>query len=377
MTRQTTVTGGRNIPDSISVLLDVSRVFLALAVAGAHWTQGYFQQGWPDLTIFGVAAVGGFFVLSGYTIRMIYPDGNSFDGTRYYVDRLSRLWSVALPALAATICLDAVSRYAAPDFYMSNWGGEANHPLFRLTANAGFLTQFWGYSIYPLSNSPFWSLGYEAAFYLMYGLYLSRRYMLLALSALLLGPNILFMLVVWVGGAALYDIYSRKERKVGTGVRAAVAALAVAVMGLAAADLNGFAETVRHVIEVFFGALHVDPARVSVSLVLPSIAALAAFALIFWGLDVVGPRLRIPKLLKAAARRIGDATFPIYLFHFPIFVCAASLGLYDEHSALQKIAVFVCVIGATVLMTPWTNVLKDILRRRLRTGVGYVRLRIA
>ncbi len=377
MTGQGQAAGARNVPDSISVLLDVSRVFLALAVAGAHWTQSYFQPDWPDLTIFGVAAVGGFFVLSGYTIRMIYPDGKSFDEGRYYVDRLSRLWSVALPALVATICLDAVSRYAAPDFYMSNWGGEADHPIFRIFANAGFLTQIWGYSIYPLSNSPFWSLGYEAAFYLMYGLYLSRRYMLLGLTALLLGPNILFMAVVWIGGAALYDVYSRKERKTGTGIRLFVAGGAVAVMGLAAVDLNGFAETIRQVIDVFFGMLHVDPARVSVSLVLPSIAALAVFAWVFWALDLCGERIAVPDRLKAIARKVGDATFPIYLFHFPIFVCVAALGLYDVHSTWQKLAVFVCVIGVTFLITPWTNVLKDILRRRLRSGVGYVRLRFA
>lgn len=377
MNGRTGTANSRNIPDSVSVLLDVSRAFLALAVAGAHWTQSYFQQDWPDLTIFGVAAVGGFFVLSGYTIRMVYPDGNAFDETRYYVDRLSRLWSVVLPALLATICLDAVSRYAAPDFYMSHWGGETDHPLFRLAANAGFFGQVWGYSIYPFSNSPFWSLGYEAAFYLMYGLYLSRRYGLLALTALLLGPNILFMLVIWVGGAALYDVYSRAERRVGTGIRVAVAAVAVAVIALAAIDLNGFAGTIRHVIEVFFGTLHVDPARVSVSLVLPSIAVLAAFALIFWALDGLGPRLRVPGALRALARKAGDATFPIYLFHFPIFICVAALGLYDEHSALQKVAVFLCVIGVTVLITPWTNALKDILRRYLRTGAGYVRLKFA
>ena len=372
MSRQNSGTDRRHIPDSISVVLDISRVCLALVVAGAHWTQGYFQHDWPDLTIVGVAAVGGFFVLSGYTIRMIYPDGHSFDESRYYVDRLSRLWSVVLPALLATVCLDAVSYYAAPDFYMSHWGGEVDHPLFRLTANIGFFGQLWGYSIYPFSNSPFWSLGYEAAFYLMYGLYLSRRYMLLGLTALLLGPNILFMAVIWIGGAVLFDVFSAKG-KVGPFVRAMLAALALAVLGYVALNLNEVAELTRQIIDVFFGALHVDPARVSVSLVLPSVAALAAFALVFWVLGMIGPKLELPDRLKRIARTVGDATFPIYLFHFPMFVCVAALGLYDETSTFQKLVVFVCVVGVAGLMTPFTNRFKNVLRRFLSAGAGYLR----
>ena len=42
-----------------SAALDVARFMLALCVAAAHWTQPYFQDGWPDITRLAVAAVGG------------------------------------------------------------------------------------------------------------------------------------------------------------------------------------------------------------------------------------------------------------------------------------------------------------------------------
>src|SRR6478609_5001320 len=100
---------GRKVPPVTSLVLDIARFVLALSVALGHWTQGYFQETWPDLTNGAIAAVGGFFVLSGYTIRLLTPAEQSFSGVNFFVERLSRLWSVALPALLLTVVLDLIS----------------------------------------------------------------------------------------------------------------------------------------------------------------------------------------------------------------------------------------------------------------------------
>ena len=39
----------------------------AILVAAAHWMQGYFQEGWPDITFYAMGSVGGFFILSGFS----------------------------------------------------------------------------------------------------------------------------------------------------------------------------------------------------------------------------------------------------------------------------------------------------------------------
>ncbi len=81
---------GRTIEAHLSFVMDFTRFSLAFAVAAGHWTQPFFQEGWVDLTPMAFAAVGGFFVLSGFTIRMLNPTG-SFALTRYGIDRISRL----------------------------------------------------------------------------------------------------------------------------------------------------------------------------------------------------------------------------------------------------------------------------------------------
>src|SRR5579864_303286 len=78
-----------SISPNVSVALDIVRFLLALTVAFGHSTEGYFQSEWPDMTGLGVLSVGGFFILSGYTIRSFSSSGDAFDMRRFIVDRSS------------------------------------------------------------------------------------------------------------------------------------------------------------------------------------------------------------------------------------------------------------------------------------------------
>ena len=297
---------GRKVPPVTSLVLDMTRFTLAISVAVGHWTQGYFQETWPDLTNLAIAAVGGFFVLSGYTIRLLTPAEQSFSAASFFVERLSRLWSVALPALLLTIVLDLTSFSVGRQYYMQSWGTFTTHPFFRIAVNVGFISQCWGWDIKPFSNSPFWSLSYEAGFYLLYGLFRGlqdwRRWAALFAVALVLGPNILLMLLVWLSGVALYDLTDRVSRRTSSLwpriaiASAATAAVAWFALGPAASLSRALSQRIVHAFASAQGALgFLEPLRFD-----PSDNALLTIWRAFYSVIAGGAE---PALATSAARR--------------------------------------------------------------------------
>lgn len=74
-----------------------------------------------------------------------------------------------MPARVLTVVLYAYASNAAPQWFAANRGADTDRPALRLVANAVLFTQAWGNDIVPFSNSPFWSLSYEAGFYIPSG----------------------------------------------------------------------------------------------------------------------------------------------------------------------------------------------------------------
>jgi peptidoglycan/LPS O-acetylase OafA/YrhL len=375
----------RHVPPVTSLVLDVTRLVLALAVAFAHWTQGYFQDTWPDLTNAAVVAVGGFFVLSGYTIRLLTPAGQDFSGPNFFVERLSRLWSVALPALLLTILLDLAAYWVQRDYYIGNWGQFATYPFFRIAINVAFLSQCWGWDIKPFSNSPFWSLSYEAGFYLLYGLYRLlrgwRRTASIVLVSLLLGPNVLLMLLVWLSGVVLYDLTARAPRDGGSLWRSLALAIAalVAVLWFAFGPAPALSRELTERIGAAFTSardalalpspLRIDPRRIDGFLIVGALGFWLLFAAFLPLCRELDQRVRIPKPVVRVGRAAGNCTFPLYLLHFPMYVLMGAIGFYDRDSALQKLLVFALVCAAIVATTPLFDVCKFGLRHSLETAI--------
>lgn len=352
----------RHIPPALSILLDTTRLGLCLLVAAGHWTQPFLQSDWPDLTLVAVAAVGGFFVLSGFTIRMIYPAPADFDLRQFVGERWSRILSVTIPVLALTVVLDLIAYLVNPDFYRQHWGTTSSMPVFRVLANLLGLSQVWGLDLAPFSNSPFWSISYELGFYLVFGLWhAGRRLMALGVLALL-GPNIAFMFVFWLTGVFLYDFCGRESvaRTVSIGRLAAFAGAAVALGALVWVYGEPWTSDL-------FAALRTPVARVNHVLWASALLFLGVFAVLVRLTHAIS-HLRCPPALTAAARALGSSTFPIYLFHFPIFVVIGALGLHDSGSGSQKVALFVTVMAAVVIVTPMTDRLRTRLRAHLTSG---------
>jgi peptidoglycan/LPS O-acetylase OafA/YrhL len=192
----------------LSAFLDLTRILAAFTVFLAHLSKPLF--GGTALSAFGElshSAVIVFFVLSGFVISWAAErDGGARE---YILNRASRIYSVALPALALTWVtdtflilyypgtLDVLYQYAAVWKYL---------PLF-LT----FSTDFWFLSEDAFSNIPYWSLCYEVWYYVVFGaLVFGRgfwRWGIAIAALLMMGPRLWLLWPVWLAGMAGRRLY--------------------------------------------------------------------------------------------------------------------------------------------------------------------------
>jgi peptidoglycan/LPS O-acetylase OafA/YrhL len=187
---------------NLSVYLDLVRFLAALLVFAVHANYQRFTGGLPGGSHFydlGNDAVMVFFVLSGFVIAHVAAHKES-TLPEYAASRFARLYSVAVPAIIVTMLADAAGSVLDPSLYTGRWY-EYDEPWARLAASLSFTNELWFSYTRPFSNGPFWSLGYEAWYYVLFGAaYFLRgpvRFWCVAGICLLVGPKILLLLPVW------------------------------------------------------------------------------------------------------------------------------------------------------------------------------------
>jgi peptidoglycan/LPS O-acetylase OafA/YrhL len=198
------------LPEAGSLLLDIIRFAAAVAVVVDHLSLPEFHAGWADKQIYGYISVPVFFVLSGFVIRFVTRTRET-TFREYMIDRASRIYSVVLPSIVVTIALSIFCFLLHPAGFRLEYGRLFSNPFSRLFLNLTFLSQAWGHNTIPFIDIPFWSLGYECPFYVLYGCaFLLRgwlRWAGMTVAALLSGPQVLFLFPVWLLGCLLYDVF--------------------------------------------------------------------------------------------------------------------------------------------------------------------------
>ncbi|SPJ29648.1 acyltransferase family protein [Falsiruegeria mediterranea] len=192
-----------------STYLNLLRFGAAMVVLLSHFAYPRFSGGdwmWVRELNLGSDAVVIFFVLSGFVIALTAERKDDTMG-RFAFSRLSRLISVAVPALVLTLVLDRMGSTADPASYFAPY--YAPLPLWEMLARGlSFSNEWSGLSARLGSNGPFWSLSYEAAYYVLFAVcfYLNglRRAALLVLFCLLFGLNVLLLMPAWLMGVWLY-----------------------------------------------------------------------------------------------------------------------------------------------------------------------------
>jgi peptidoglycan/LPS O-acetylase OafA/YrhL len=88
-----------------SIYLDLIRPLAAFTVLLSHVSYPNLLGQLDAMSGYGVQAVSVFFVLSGFVIAHIC-ESKERDAASYFGSRALRIYSVALPAIVATVCLD-------------------------------------------------------------------------------------------------------------------------------------------------------------------------------------------------------------------------------------------------------------------------------
>lgn len=205
----------------MSVYLDLVRLGAAMLVfmyhvGGQRLTGGLFWRLGP----YGSQAVTVFFVLSGAVIAMA-AEGRC--GRDFAAARVSRIASVAVPALVATLVLDAVGQWLQPALYAASWGFGGDAWWVKAATGLLFVHELWFGKVVIGSNLPYWSLGFEVWYYLVFGLAVFGgrwRWVWAAVALVVAGPKIGLLFPVWLFGCGAWWVARRGlvGRSVGLGL---------------------------------------------------------------------------------------------------------------------------------------------------------------
>ena len=301
-----------------SVWLDVLRIVATLAVVISHLAYLRFTHGalqfLRDWNI-GSDAVIVFFVISGLVIAYAAErDGN---GRTFAFNRLTRLWSVMLPALLLTYAFDITGYGIRPEAYPSTFYHA--HPAGEFFLRGlTFSNEYMLFGRMRLgTNGPLWSLSYEAAYYALFGIAIflrgATRIVALVAIAVLVGINILLLMPAWLMG--VWAWHRMRDGRFAADSRVVALLCAVAGPGAyVAAVALGLPEWLR---QVTANVLGVSDAR-----------GVIGFSDEFiWNAIIGGLTLlhlfgmaRLLQGFKGKARAVrwaAGASFSVYVTHYP------------------------------------------------------------
>ena len=328
---------GLRLPHRHFNVLDLSRLLAAVAVLFWHYQHFYVAPGWEDFHVnrareplypwlaffydHGADAVQYFWAVSGFVFAHVYLADPRARG-RFWLARVARLWPLHLLTLGLVAAMQAMVLARWGDYYIYEWN-DARHFVLSL-----FLAHYWGFQDNQSFNGPSWSLSTEIVAYAAFWLLLPalRRAGLLVALAVAGAMAWLFArgapnadvtncVLYFFGGVAFYAAMLRGLIAPRAQIPLALALVAVALL----ANAGGASAVVIR---------------------LPAIFAGLALAVGIDHLDPAG-RLRFGKTL-------GDASYGIYLWHFPIQL-ALTLALPDIRAMAHEPSFLAFFIGSACL----------------------------
>jgi peptidoglycan/LPS O-acetylase OafA/YrhL len=192
---------------SFSLYLDFARFSAALCVVVMHIVMAGLVT--PEtgafIPVLGREAVIAFFVLSGFVIMYsVDKQRNTFK--EYAVARCARIYSVVLPVLLTAFLMGAVVTT-----YLDTPVGSAYQvlkPQVYIPLHLAFMGEIWNLSETPPWLAPYWSLGYEVWYYVIFGAaYFTsgvKRIALVAGILLMVGFKLWLLFPIWLSGVWLY-----------------------------------------------------------------------------------------------------------------------------------------------------------------------------
>lgn len=194
------------MPVDFSLYLDAVRFAAAVLVVISHFVQYAIIPASaaayvPDM---GREAVIIFFVLSGFVI-MYTVEHKQASLRDYIIARCSRIYSVALPALLAAFAI-ATGVVMFTDVSIATSYQLAKAYIY-IPFHLLFLGEFWNLSETPPWLAPYWSLGYEVWYYVLFATAFyftgTKRVLATGLVLAMVGFKLWLLLPVWLSGVWL------------------------------------------------------------------------------------------------------------------------------------------------------------------------------
>jgi peptidoglycan/LPS O-acetylase OafA/YrhL len=344
--------------NALSLYLDALRFGAALTVFVTHYSTGRISGGLFWQFDNGRTAVLVFFVLSGFVIAWV-SDTRERTLEEYGLSRIARLYSVIIPAFVLTAVLDSIGKSINPTLYGPEWGHSMAHPVIDYALSAVFLGESWTARVLPGFNVPYWSLNYEAWYYVLFAavIFLRGRPRIAAVivAALLAGPRILFLLPVWLMGVAAWHWRAELPRRLARPL------LVACLAGFIALETFGGERLFWHPCSGWL-----PPDFSAYDFVLG--ALVAVFIVGLSNVQLPMPPARSERLVRGLA----GTSFGLYLLHYPLLNFFGTAVPGPPDGTLHRVLVFGLALGGALGLASLIEPRKRALKGQLRSALYFL-----
>ncbi|MFL0797682.1 MAG: acyltransferase [Cellvibrionaceae bacterium] len=353
-----------------SIYLDLLRFVAAGFVFLSHVTM--FAGGWLwQLAAFGHEAVVFFFVLSGFVIAYVVYEREE-KAFKYTVNRLSRIYSVTIPALLLTIILYYGGHAISPEAFQ-DLDKRLLDPVWTLFSGLFFINQSW-VGTPMLSNLPYWSLGYEVLYYCFFGVFVFTKGWLRLLLLLgvvgVMGPSILLYLPIWLTGVWCFRNLNRFQLS----LRRSVLLYVVSIFGI----FVFVREDVQNIVNLYakdllgesvYGWLLEPADKFAADYLLAVFVTLHLYA----GYHVISQKYHFSEWWEKVIRYFSAHTFSLYLYHMPMLYFVSAVVPYDSNPILNIVSCWLLIPLSILLLSTYTENKKASYQTFFSRGLGRLR----
>lgn len=340
-----------------SVYLDLVRFVAAVLVYMWHSNQRFLTEAVLPASGYGHSSVIVFFVLSGFVIAFI-TDTKESTLADYSASRISRVFSVAVPAIALTLLLDSVGRVLYPAIYDYPY----DQFLTRIAGSLLMANEVWLISITSFSNVPYWSICYEWWYYVTFAMVMFLPFGLglaaAALTFLVIGPKLILLAPIWWMGVLLYRWRGPRDLSLAT----SWAMVVVSLLGIVLFHHFNMMSVAEGWLEALIGTHLVYELTFSKRVFADYLLGVLVFVNFAGMRNVVAVHGSWLMAVAGPVRFFANYTFTLYLLHQPLFLFWAAVIRGDPRAPWYWSAVTVLTMLSVGVVGSFTENRRHVLR---------------